>query len=323
MADESLGTPLFPMASGGKWMHLLNDRIVADTMQSQFYCDTIASQITTTQYNKHFNCLGNELVIMREPRGNSFEYCSDDADLPQPESFELTSITMKIRKAIGIRERLTLLQQAQSCKLKDVLMRKLAADVKDVNLKIERRLLRAMVMGAGSHNKGTNAGVHSRIYNLGVGGAPVSITSVNVLEVMSHVVGVLEQECTSMSSPFIVVPLEMMTILMNNPTLANACASGLNQSSLISGSIPSVMMGSVKVYFSHNVPKHAESGGRIAYSMPFGYRDATAFFFKEIINRFIDKDPNSYNQYWDRLYAYDFKVIDERLLGVLYATVTI
>jgi hypothetical protein len=96
--------------------------------------------------------------------------------------------------------------------------------------------------------------------------------------------------------------------------------SGNDKSSLVSGSVPTTLLGNVRLFFSKNVPRHVEAGNQTAYSMVFGYSDATAYFFREVVNRVIDSDANSYNTYWDRLYAYDFDVIDERFMGVLYGT---
>jgi hypothetical protein len=320
--QQNVAKATVAQASGGSYLSMLTDHVIADVMQQQYYYDTVIGEVTTSQYNKYFDCLDTEITVVRQPRGQNSRYCADDTDLQRSEGFDLTSTTMRIGKARYIGRKLEIFQQ-QNCKVADLIKQVLENDLNSLNTDIEREVFAGMVLGASPFNKGLNAGRYSRVYNLGAGGMPVSITPQNVLEVLSYVVGVLSQQGgrTNLGTPFLIVPFEFETVLLNNNILANAYASGLGKSSLVTGSVPSLMLGTVKVYFSQNVWRHNEVGGRTAYSMPFGYTDATAFFIKEIENRLITQDPNSFKHYWDRLYAYDYKVMDERLLGVLYGTV--
>ena len=169
--------------------NLLSDVRISTIVQEQCYAESLAAKITTAQYNKELtdNCLGTEIVVLREPLGRSYEYCADGQTTNTAPAEPRQSVSFKINKVRYMKESLTDLERLTYCDATSYLNKQITNNRKDVEAVIDQQLLAAMVSQADCFNKGAAAGRYSRAYNLGAAGAAVPITAANILSIIGWI----------------------------------------------------------------------------------------------------------------------------------------
>jgi hypothetical protein len=308
-----------PAASGYRVLGVLNSPIFAKSLVNRFYCTTVTGNITDQSFipKELYQC-GDTVIWRRDPKPEIFDYVQNqDLDVSE---LNTDPIEMHVNRAKYWNLKLDDVTLKQVCGIREYLTRFQANATEELAHQIDKEILCHIPAEADGCNKGSNAGKRTRAYNLGYPTAPLRFDSVSIITFLSRAMGVLQEQCAS-GDPYIILPQEAKTILMNNPILQNACMSGLQQSIVLGGSLPKNIMG-MHIYFSTNLCRHKE-GADIAYSIPFGYKSATAFITQLSKQEHISQDPRSFSQYWRGLQLYDFKVIRPELVGAMYGVFTV
>lgn len=106
--------------------------------------------------------------------------------------------------------------------------------------------------GAAAANQGANAGVKSGAYNLGTEAAPVTLTGANILQTLTALAGVLdEQNIPETERALIMDPVTRQILMQSN--LAQAQFMGDSQSMIRNGKIGAIDR--FTAYVSNNMPR--------------------------------------------------------------------
>jgi hypothetical protein len=319
MSANSFLAGTTPAASGYRVLGVLNSPIFSKTLIHRFYCSTVSGNITDQSFipKELYQC-GDTVIWRRDPKPEIFDYVKNqDLDVSELNS---QPVEMHVNRAKYWNLKLDEVDLKQVCNIKEWVGRFQENAVTELGLQIDQEILCHIPASADCFNKGANAGKRTRSYNLGYMGAPVNFNANSIMTLLSRATGTLMEQCAS-GEAYIVLPLEAKAIFMNNPLLQSVCMTGLNNSIVLNGSIPKSLMG-INVFFSANLCRHREGTG-IAYSIPFGYKTATAMITQLTKREHITQDPRSFSEYWRGLQLYDFKVIRPELVGSMYATFTV
>ena len=310
--------PGIPHASGFNAAALLKRKIFSDTLLARFRCGSIIGNISNMDVlSKELKDCGDEVIFRNTPRAEIFDYVKGQE--LEITTLEMTAITMKIDKAKYWNIFAETTDLAQDCDLKMWLTKYADERAYEMTQMIDRQVLTDMPYEAAQCNKGRKAGILSGAYDMGAGGAPVSITPANLLIKLAEASAVLDEQCVPEKDRFIILPVQAKPTFMASP-LTNAGVSGLSKSPLFGGEIPDIM--GFRVLWTNSLPLRTE-GGRIAYTIPFGAKMATGFHTQLTNTRMIEEDARVFGSYWQGLQLYGYKVLRPEALGVLYATFTV
>ena len=300
----------YPQYSGNLINPLFSMELVA-----LFYCATVYSEISTTDYNGDLNRYGDQITFFREPEIVVHSYEKGGNLISTPISSEAVTMTIDRAKYFNVPIDDIDRKQIQTWgALENAILRRGAYNLAT---QIDTELLAEMFADASPDNAGTTAGVKSHSYNLGVTGNPVPITSANVIQTLSYAEAVLEEQCAiGGQTPFIVFPKVAKPAFLNSD-LKNWFITH-NDTTILNGRVPNQVMG-FNVYFSNFVPQVFDVGANaLCYDIPFGVPNATAFALQLQESKVID-NPNSFGQFYRALNVYGFKVLQNKGIGALYA----
>ncbi len=183
---------------------------------------------------------------------------------------------------------------------------------------IDPVLLTEMYTSAAATNSGATAGVQSANINLGTAGAPLVITSANIVSTLSLVHQVLDEACAPKEGRFITLPPAGMTALRNSD-LQKAYLTALNWSPLINGKVPETVMG-FTILESMYIPRVIDGTvNKLSYHLVAGVKMATAFAATIEDSRVIT-DKDDWANYYQGLSVFGFKTLYEDGLVHIYAT---
>ena len=174
-----------------------------------------------------------------------------------------------------------------------------------------------------SYNCGATAGKVSQMYNLGTSGAPVQITSSNILAYFAIIKAVLrEYNIPDDGSLFFVIP-EVMGALLNMSDIKDASMTGDASSTLRSGRIGRIL--NVTTYGCNHLPMGSGSAGtdpttgKACWYCLFGHPLGLTFADQFTRLQYIDNPEETFGNYIKSLHVYGRKVIKSSALGVVYA----
>jgi hypothetical protein len=134
-------------------------------------------------------------------------------------------------------------------KLLDVFSNDAAMQMK---IAIDSTVLYNTFASAAAANKGATAGALSGSYNLGTDDAPVTLTAANVLQQITAMGGVLDEQNVPETDRYVIIDPATRQLLMQS-NLAQAQFMGDSQSMVRNGRIGSIDR--FTVYVSNNLPK--------------------------------------------------------------------
>jgi len=184
---------------------------------------------------------------------------------------------------------------------------------------------------AHASNKGATAGVNSGAYNLGTDTAPVSLTGTNVLEVITSLSAVLDEQNVPETDRFLLIdPLTRQVLMQSN--LAQAQFMGDSKSIVRNGMIGQIDR--FTVYVSNNLPKGAatylwasgdasEGGGSGTgeakrRAIIAGQKSAITFA-SQMTKMETVRNPNDFGDFVRGLNVFGYKVVKPEALA--YASV--
>ena len=308
-------------ASGGaNFSHTVYSMpVMSADILANFYQSTIFADISTTQYTGELRKAGDTIVFRREPNFMVREGGGINSTIKHDQAeFAARSYTVgrSMYFSIGIDPLM-----ADRTPDWNALEQKLVASAgRKMSEHIDTRVLNEMYLYASPQNRGATAGRLSRSYNLGAPGAPLVVTSSNILEILTRVKGVLaEQNFDENAFTYLITPPVADVKLMNSE-LRQAYFSGLGQTTYLNGRIGQPIAG-LNMFRTNRCPVVWDSvAGKWCYILSFGQKEATAFCAMNEYVRRIDNDPNSWLYYIQQRSCWDFFVLYPEMLGYLYVT---
>jgi hypothetical protein len=327
MMSQQLQTVGLASSSGYPVYSGLTHPAYKEGFQTRIYGQTVAAMITSSDMVPADVKAGrtDTFIWHTAPRGEVREYNKNEH--LEHSRFNGSAHSMQVDKAHYTNFKLDLVDR-------DIPMLKkyIAATQEDSTEQLgaiyDRGVLQAMVAGAHSCNKGSRAGVRTHSYNLGLPSAPLELThdsAINPVSLTHAAMAVLAEQNVHLTSMkgFAVWPTAAQSLFSQHPTLANACASGLGKSTLVTGDV--VPVAGLKHYFAVNTPQYTGvvPGGAAFtyYPVIFGLRSATAFVQTMRINEVITQDPRAFAHYFRTLNVAGWQVVDGCYLAVAFVKI--
>jgi hypothetical protein len=235
----------------------------------KFYDATVFGEIANTDYEGEITSMGDKVKIRTVPnitvrtykKGGSLVY----------ENPESANVELNVDQAKYFGFKVDDIDKFQS----DLpLMDKWAADGgEQMKIAIDTDILGAVYPLAAAANKGATAGRKSASYNLGATGSPFVVTVANVLELITAVAAVGDEQNWPETGRWMVIPAWMRWVLMNSD-LKNASLAGDESSILRNGRIG--MVDRFMIYVSNNVASVVD-GAFTAYHVVAGHISGLTF----------------------------------------------
>lgn len=282
----------------------------------RWYCSTLYSDLASTEYTGELNAGGDEIIFWREPKVQVRKYIKNEPIIH--DTIDGEPVKMVVDQAYNFSIKINKLDE-QMIQNWDAWK---AGFLKSAGLELARAidplLLTEMWSSVASYNQGANAGVKTGSINLGAPGAPIVLTKVNIVEVLSQIHQVLDEACAPKEGRFVTLPPAGITALRNSDLRA-AYLTGLSWSPLINGRIPDTVMG-FTILESNYLPTVIDGGtGKLSFHIVAGVKMATAFAATIEDSRVIS-DKDDWANYYQGLSVFGFKVLYEDGLVHLYAT---
>ncbi len=240
----------FPVASGRpNYSGNFIPEIWSGKLIQNFYDATVLSAIANTDYEGEIRRMGDTVNIRTTPEITIKTYVKGQTlTVENPDK-------PKIQLSIDKGEYFACIEDDVDKVQADInLMDTWSKDASErMKIKIDQRVLAAIVADVAATNEGSTAGRISGNIDLGAGGAgtPVAITKTNVLEYIVDMGTVLDEANCPESNRWIVIPAKMAGMIKKSD-LKDASLSGDGTSILRNGRLG--MIDRFTVYMSHNLP---------------------------------------------------------------------
>jgi len=297
------GTSVLPPMHAAKLLH-------------EFHCQTLISQISSTEFTGQINKCGDTVVITRVPRLRARSRVLGGPLVHDTVVFgqEQVTIDNEIYSSV-LMDETTIAQVCNSAVLQADLRKEQTLAFQE---QIDPALQLHIWSRADAINRGANAGNQTGAFDLGAVGAPVNVTPANVTEVFARALTVLGEACAPGEEAFMVMPHIGAHVLLNSE-LRQANVAGLPTSPLFGGKLPGEFAG-FNVYKSNFVPQVFDVGvGRNVFQMIAGIKGATAFATNVNDSRSLSS-KDDFNRYMQSRMNYGFRVIQPKALVAMYFT---
>lgn len=186
---------------------------------------------------------------------------------------------------------------------------------KQLDIRVDAVVLGGAYADADDDNYGSTAGKITGAYNLGTSGAPIQITSTNIIDYIVACGGVLDENDVPDESRWMVIP-SWMAVLLKSSDLKDACMTGDPKSIVRTGLLG--MIDRFVLYQSNSVAYATDSTGFQSYYVMFGNKDAISF-----ANQFTKTESLRSSESFDTiirgLMVWGYKTIKSEALGYMYA----
>lgn len=214
----------------------------------KFYTATVFGEISNTDWEGEISGLGDKIVINNIPTITVNNYSAGTGltyEVPVPDTLELI-----IDKA-----------HSYSFQINDVLTHQAKPNLMDMfsndasnqmKIRCDSTVLYNTFSNAAAANVGATAGAKSASYNLGTDQAPIALTGSNVLETLTSLSGVLDEQDVPETERWLVIDPATRQLLMQS-NLAQAQFMGDAASMIRNGRIGTIDR--FTVYVSNQLPK--------------------------------------------------------------------
>lgn len=219
-------------------------------LNAKFYAATVFGEIANTNWEGDIKAIGDKVVINNIPTITINDYSvgtSLSYEVPTP-----NTLTLQIDKgkyfAFQVNDVLSMQSEP---KLMDVFSNDASMQMK---IAIDSTVLSGTFQGGAAANKGATAGRLSGSFNLGVDNTPVTLTGSNILQTLTALSAVLDEQNVPETDRWLVIdPATRQTLMSSN--LAQAQFMGDSQSIVRNGKIG--VIDRFTVYVSNQLPKAA------------------------------------------------------------------
>lgn len=292
-------------------------QIWSGKLNAKFYATTVFGEISNTSYEGDIKSMGDTVWINNIPTitinnytiGQNLNY-----QVPTPSVVELQ---IGLAKYFGVNVSDVIAYQAQP-KLMDMFTSDAA---KQMAIAIDRDILLNTVTTPATANKGATAGVISGSYNLGTDTAPVVLSSINVVGLITALASVLDEQNITDTDRFLVIHPYFRNILMASP-LAQAYVTGDSQSILRNGKIGTIDR--FTIYVSNLLPVAqasqdffgAASGGALKRTAIYAGSKQAITFASQITKVEALQNPNDFGTLVRGLNVYGYSTILPQALAL-------
>lgn len=294
--------------------------VYSQRLLEQYYCAAILPSVTTTDYIGELRGRGDQLTFFREPTVEVRDYVKDG--VIEHDTLEIEPVTIMINHAKHFSVKVDEIDYEMSPMWRRVLDRVTRSAGDTIRQRIDEEAFAYMAASVHPSNQGPTAGVQTGYYNLGQVGSPVALNASNIVEVLTHLSGVLDEQCAPQQGRWVILPPLAKTHILNSQ-LSNASFYGGNGvTMLLNGRIPMEIAG-FRVYISSFLPSQTDPGvGALAYNILAGTNEGMVFATTLEKQRMIDNDKDSWSRYYQGLMAYGYDVVRPEFLATLYAYFT-
>lgn len=286
-------------------------------LNAKFYATTVYGEIANTNYEGDIKNMGDKVVINNIPSISINDYTIGSNlsyEVPAPNKVELT---IDKAKYFGVNVSDVLEYQSQP-KLMDMFTNDAS---KQMSIAIDRDLLLNSYNDGSAANKGSGAGVRSGSFNLGTDTAPVTLTSSNVINTITAMASVLDEQNVPDSDRWLVISPYVRNVLMSSP-LAQAYVTGDPQSILRNGKIGTIDR--FTIYVSNLLPSAAagkdffgadQAGAAKRQAILAGHKTAITFA-SQIAKVESLQNPNDFGTLVRGLNVYGYNTIKPESLAL-------
>jgi hypothetical protein len=292
-------------------------QIWSGKLNVKFYATTVFGEIANTSYEGDIKSLGDKVTINNIPSvtinsytvGQSLSY-----QVPAPSKVDLS---IDFAKYFGVNVSDVLAFQSQP-KLMDMFTDDASNQMK---IAIDSDVLLGTFNTGAAANKGATAGVQSSSFNLGTDSAPVALTGSNVVNTITALASVLDEQNVPETERYLVISPYVRNVLMSSD-LRQAYLTGDQTSILRNGKIGTIDR--FTVYVSNQLPK-AAAGQNFAGGAQAGALKRTAIMaghksaitFASQINKVEDlPNPSDFGRLVRGLTVYGYQTIKPEALAM-------
>lgn len=271
----------------------------------QFYCASIFGEITTTDYMGELQACGDQIIFQRAPQISLQRYTKDGTIKHQ--SIETKSVTLTIDQAWQFSFKLDAVDEKQICNIEQLKASMLASASRAAAQQIDCEILGGIYAQADRANRGANAGIQSRSFNLGTVGNPLVLDETNIYDFLIAVSAVLNEQCVPREDRWIVVPAKF-EYLLQKAGLCSVCAIDASQNSALNGRLMDVVSG-LRIYVASNLSSVIDPGtSLLTHNIIAGWKGSTVFA-SQLEQTRIMNTHDSWDQYYQGMMVYGYGVI--------------
>lgn len=303
----------YPIASGSPGMSgTYIPEIWSGKTLVKFYNTTVFAAISNSDYEGEIKSMGDKVNIRLTPDIAVSEYIIDQGiQYTKPET---TKTTLNIDKGFYY-----------GFPINDV--EKKQADIKYIDdwtkdagqqlgIRTDKLILSDVYADADADNVGLTAGKESGSYNMGVTGTPREVTKANILDILTDVSTVLdEQDGIPDDNRWAVLPSSFCGLIKKSD-LQDASFSGDARSSLKTNGKYGEHISGLMIHKSNNLTKTTD-GANTVFNCIAGHISAITFAAQLTENEIID-NPDDFGQLQRGLEVFGYEVLKPTSLVHLY-----
>lgn len=320
MATITTTTPLTGVGgdfAGVEYSGTFIPTLWSSRLNRKFYLTTVFGEISNTEYQGEISGLGDKVVINNIPDITISDYTIGSGltyAVPTPSTVELIidrakSFAFQVSDIIAHQSKPNMMETFSN----DATMKmKIAVD--RTVLYGDSAAKPGIVADVAAANQGATAGVLSAGYALGTAAAPLALTGDNVLETLTKMAGVLDEQNIPETDRWLLIDPLTRNTLMQSP-LAQANFMGDDRSMVRNGKIG--MIDRFTVYVTNQLPKAAvnqDYWGGVASStgkrrvLLAGHKSAVTFA-SQMTKMETVRNPNDFGDFVRGLNVFGWKTL--------------
>jgi hypothetical protein len=301
-------------------------------LAKKFYVATVFSEIANTDWAGELKNMGDKVVINRPPTLTVNKYVIGQGlvyEVPVPSTLELT-IDQGLYFAFQVND---VIEYQAKPNLMDMFSNDAGMQMK---VRIDSTALFNLSLNPAygtpaPGNSGANSGVNSGAYGLGTNVAPIALTGANVLQVITALSGVLDEQNVPEDNRWLLLDSYTRSLLMQS-NLAQAQFMGDDKSMLRNGRIG--MIDRFTVYVTNNLPRGAANGPMksgdgteqigathtVARRLIIAGHKSAWTFASQITKTEQVRNPYDFGDYIRSLNIFGFKATKPEAFAIAYVT---
>jgi hypothetical protein len=292
-------------------------------MLELYYCDTVFSEVSTTEYSGEITKCGDQITFFRDPEVEVRDLEKNGTLEHDTPTVESTTMTIDYAKYFSFKY--DRIDQKQICTYDQLISAIAKRAAYAIRKAIDPELLAQMWAAAAASNRGANAGEQTGAYDLGEVGADIQISATNANQVFSRGMAVLEEACApTEQGVFLVVPPIAKQIIQNSDLKAGYFIGGDGRSPYLTGSEELLRNGynGMQIIVSRFLPSTIDpTTGRQVWLCVAGVKSATAFAMQLSEEREM-QSPEFFGTLYQGLAVYGFKTLYPKGLVAFYVSFT-
>lgn len=275
----------------------------------KYYANSVVAAITNTKYEGQIKTMGDKVNIRTRPNITIRSYLKGQT--LTSEAPESAPVVLSIDQGLYYD---FVIDDVDDKQADIVLSSEFTEDAANqMRIAIDTDVLGSVYADASAYNAGLTAGKISAAYNMGVSGTPLAVTKNNVVEVITAVNAVLDEQNVPDNDRWGVLPAWFRYLIMNSD-LKNASITGDAKSIIRNGQIGEI---DGTMLYKSNLLSVVTDGSVKATHMLFGQKDSVAFAAQLVKNENL-RAPQKFGVEYRGLHVYGRKVVKPEGLVHLY-----